>query len=182
MKTLEEVKSEYLESAQKHKVGKYVVYDPQTGRVAAHSNGDKPFDHSFDGGATWVKAVKNDKDLFLSKDGNYYELSALPENDDAFVTEKYKNEVKAERNARISDSDSYAQLTDITVQRAAGEARSALTEEEREALIAYRQELRDLPEKEGFPFVEYPAYPDCLAYELSAKAEQREMMKNMGGF
>lgn len=119
--------------------------------------------------------------LFRSSDGNYYEQAELPENDDDFVKSKYSDVVKVERNARISDTDDYVKLPDITVQKLAKAKRTALTDEDRAYLEAYRQSLRNMPETAGFPFIDFPAFPTALAYELGQKVESRERMKN-GGF
>lgn len=117
--------------------------------------------------------------MYQSVFGGYYTKEQLPENDTAKCLERYSSEVKAERNARISDTDSLAQLTDITVQRSARSKRSALTDEERTELMTYRQALRDLPTVQGFPFVQFPAMPECIAFECEAKIEQRNKMEEM---
>lgn len=127
-----------------------------------------------------IKSQKITQPLFRSSDGKYYQASELPEQSDTFVLERYSAEVKVERNARISDTDDYVKLPDITVQKLAKAKRQALTDEDRAYLEAYRQSLRNMPETAGFPFVEFPAFPTALAYELSQKAEARERMK--GGF
>ena len=105
----------------------------------------------------------------------------MPENSDAFCTQRYANEVRAERNARISDTDDYVKLPDITVARSAGAKRSALEDADRTELETYRQALRNLPEAEGFPFVEWPEFPSALAYELQQKVDARQSMRQ-GGF
>lgn len=128
-----------------------------------------------------IKSEVITQPLFRSSDGKYYQASELPEQSDTFVLERYSNEVKAERNARISDTDDYVRLTDITVQKLAKAKRSALTDEDRAYLEAYRQSLRNMPETEGFPFVAWPEFPSALAYELQLKVESRERMKQ-GGF
>lgn len=112
-------------------------------------------------------------------DGKLYVESELPEQDQAKCLEKYKSEVKAERNARIADTDSYIQLTDVTVQPVAKAKRAALTDEQKEAIKEYRQALRDLPEQVGFPFVQFPELPECIAYECQQKIDQRN--QQMGG-
>lgn len=127
-----------------------------------------------------IKSELITQPLFRSSDGKYYQASELPEQSDTFVLERYSAEVKVERNARISDTDDYVKLPDITVQKLAKAKRQALTDEDRAYLEAYRQSLRNMPETAGFPFVEFPAFPTALAYELSQKAEARERMK--GGF
>ena len=71
-------------------------------------------------------------------------------------------------------------LPDITVARSAGAKRSALEDEDRTALETYRQALRNLPESEGFPFVQWPQFPTALAYELQQKVNARQNMR--GGF
>ncbi len=127
--------------------------------------------------------------LYQSADGQFYTESELPENSDAFCTQRYANEVRAERNARISDTDDYVKLPDITVARSAGAKRSALEGAKRSALEdadrteleTYRQALRNLPEAEGFPFVEWPEFPSALAYELQQKVDARQSMRQ-GGF
>ena len=67
--------------------------------------------------------------------------------DDEFVQDRYEQEVRGERNARISDTDKYVQLPDITVQSAARSKRAQLTESDRQALLDYRQALKDLPDQ-----------------------------------
>ncbi|WP_277029791.1 phage tail assembly chaperone [Turicimonas muris] len=128
-----------------------------------------------------IKSELITQPLFRSSDGKYYQASELPEQSDNFVLERYSNEVKVERNARISDTDDYVKLPDITIQKLAKAKRTALTDEDRAYLEAYRQALRNLPETAGFPFVEFPAFPSALAYELQQKVESRERMRQ-GGF
>lgn len=88
--------------------------------------------------------------------------------------------MKAERNARISDTDSYIQVSDMTVQSVAKAKRSQLTDENKEAIKTYRQALRDLPEVEGFPFVSFPALPECIAYEAKQKIDSRNQQLEGG--
>lgn len=114
-------------------------------------------------------------------DGKLYVESELPEQDQAKCLEKYKSEVKAERNARISDTDDLAKLEDMTVKVSADQQRRALTGDERTALTEYRQALRDLPEAEGFPFVSFPEIPEALSLYLYEKINARSQMANMGG-
>lgn len=128
-----------------------------------------------------VKSQLITDELYQSADGKYYTQADLPENTDAFCTQRYSNEIKAERNARISDTDDYVKLPDITVARSAGAKRSALEEVDRVALEIYRQRLRDLTDQDGFPFVEWPIFPTALAYELQQKINARQNMRN-GGF
>lgn len=127
-----------------------------------------------------VKSQLITDELYQSADGKYYAQADLPENSDDFCTQRYSNEIKSERNARISDTDDYVKLPDITVARSAGAKRSALEEEDRTALETYRQALRNLPEQTGFPFVEWPEFPSALAYELQQKVDARQNMR--GGF
>lgn len=194
MKTLSEVKAEYLAEAMSSPVGGYVILG-RNGKVMAHSeypfnhcytdpldlewaraNGYECTDEEIDGRVlTWVTAKEKPGELFRSADGGYYAAASLPENDDAFVTERYASTVRSERNARISDTDCYVQLTDMTVQKESKVAREALTDQERTEVLAYREALRDLPTVEGFPFVEYPTIPACIAYECGQKAESRAM-------
>lgn len=198
MKTLSEVKAEYLAEALASPVGGYVILD-RNGKVMAHSaspfvhcfvdpldlewaraNGYECKDEDIDGRVlTWVTAKEKPGELFRSADGGYYTEANLPENDDAFVTERYAAEVRSERNARIADTDSYVQLTDMTVQKEAKSAREALTDQERTEVLAYREALRDLPTVEGFPFVEYPTIPACIEYECGQKADARAVQANM---
>lgn len=106
-------------------------------------------------------------------DGALYVEDELPEQDQSKCLTKYINEVKAERNARISDTDSYIQVSDMTVMSKAKAKREQLTDEDKEAIKTYRQALRDLPEKAGFPFVSFPEIPDCVAYECQQKIDSR---------
>ena len=127
-----------------------------------------------------VKSQLITDELYQSSDGKYYTESELPEQSDAFCKERYSNEIKAERNARISDTDDYVKLPDITGARSAGAKSSALEEEDRTSLETYRQALRDLTDQTGFPFVEWPEFPTALAYELQQKVTARQSMR--GGF
>lgn len=127
-----------------------------------------------------VKSQLITDELYQSADGKYYTQADLPENSDAFCKERYSNEIKSERNARISDTDDYVKLPDITVARSAGVKRSALGDADRTALETYRQALRNLPEQTGFPFVQWPEFPTALAYELQQKVNARSQMR--GGF
>lgn len=127
-----------------------------------------------------VKSQLITDELYQSADGKYYTQVDLPENSDDFCKERYASEIKAERNARISDTDDYVKLPDITVARSAGAKRSALEEEDRTELETYRQALRDLTEAQGFPFVAWPEFPTALAYELQQKVNARSQMR--GGF
>ena len=119
-------------------------------------------------------------ELYQSADGKYYTQAELPENSDEFCKERYANEIKSERNARISDTDDYVKLPDITVARSAGAKRSALEDADRTALETYRQALRNLPEVAGFPFVEWPEFPTALVYELQQKVDARQNMRQGG--
>lgn len=201
MKTLDQVKAEMLAKALASPVGGHVILD-RTGAVIAHSA--EKFIHCYtdpldlewavahgyetteedigDKHFVWVHSKPSERELYRSADGSYYTLDALPENDDAFVTQQYSNEIKAERNARISDTDDYVKLADLTVQKLAKSKRSPLTDDERQSVIEYRQALRDFPQVDGFPFVEFPAMPSAIAFECGQKAKAREQMKNMGGF
>lgn len=198
MKTLSEVKAEYLNEALSSPVGGYVILD-RNGEVMAHSvspfvhcyvdpldlewaraNGYECKDEEIDGRVlTWVTAKQRPGELFRSADGGYYAATSLPENDDVFVTERYAAEVRSERNARISDTDCYVQLADMTVQKESKVAREALTDEERAEVMTYREALRGMPAQKGFPFVEYPTIPACIAYECGQKADARAMQANM---
>lgn len=128
-----------------------------------------------------VKSQLITDELYQSADGKYYTQADLPENTDDFCKERYANEIKAERNARISDTDDYVKLPDITVARSAGAKRLALEDDDRTALETYRQALRDLTEAQGFPFVQWPEFPAALAYELQQKVDARQSMRQ-GGF
>lgn len=117
--------------------------------------------------------------MFQSVFGGYYTEIELPEQDKTKCLEKYTSEIKSERNARISDTDDYERLSDITVQRAARSKREALTDEEKAEVLAYRKALRDFPESEGFPFADFPQAPSCIEYEVAQKISQRERMEEM---
>lgn len=120
-----------------------------------------------------VKSQLITDELYQSSDGKYYAQAELPEHSDEFCAQRYSNEIKAERNARISDTDDYVKLPDITIARSAGAKRSALEEADRVSLETYRQALRDLTEQNGFPFVAWPTFPTALAYELEQKINSR---------
>lgn len=116
--------------------------------------------------------------MLQSLNGQYYEEANLPEQSDSFVTERYAVEVRLERDARITDTDKYIQLSDITVKSAPDKARAALVDDDKTAILRYRQELRDMPILSGFPFVEYPTAPDCILYEVSQAIERREAQRS----
>lgn len=174
-KTLYEVKTALLAKAKSKPCGKYVVIDPSTGKVAANSA--SPFRHSFDQGKSWVEAQASTTTRYRSADGDYYEEASLPEQTDQYCTEKYAAEMRSERNHRINDTDAYVQLADMTVKKNAGGQRSALTAEEKDAVIEYRAALRNLPETSGWPFVDFPTVPDCIAVEVQEKINQREALR-----
>lgn len=199
MKTLAEVKAGYLARAKSKALADQVATD-RNGKVVASSA--KPFQHIYTSAEDieWAKAQgKKYKEetmddgrklLFFSSwarptpmlqslDGQYYEEANLPEQSDAFVTERYAVEVRLERDARITDTDKYIQLSDITVKSAPDKARAALVDDDKTAILRYRQELRDMPILSGFPFVEYPTMPACIAYECGQKADARAMQANM---
>lgn len=119
-------------------------------------------------------------DMYRSTiDGQLYEEANLPEQNQDRCLQKYSQMVKGERNARISDTDKYAELSDVTVQSTEGAKRAQLTDDEKAEVLAYRQALRDLPEAEGFPFVDFPVIPECIKYEAEKKIANREAMENM---
>ena len=196
MTTLSEIKQKYLAEAMARPIEKYCIRDHE-GKIVARSN--SPVVHVFNNeeddayaaehyqlketynGMKFWYGEESPTGLYQSADGQFYTESELPENSDAFCTQRYSNEIKAERNARISDTDDYVRLPDITVARSAGAKRSALEEADRVALETYRQQLRDLTEQDGFPFVPWPEFPTALAYELQQKVNARNSMRQ-GGF
>lgn len=193
--TLTEIKQKYLAEAMARPIEKYCIRDHE-GRIVARSN--SPVVHVFNNeeddayaaehyqlkevfnGMKFWLGEESPTGLYQSADGQFYTEPELPENSDAFCKERYSNEIKAERNARISDTDDYVKLPDITVARSAGAKRSALDDADRISLETYRQALRNLPEVEGFPFVTWPVFPTALAYELQQKVNARQSMR--GGF
>lgn len=193
MKTLDEVKQEYLQDALKRPLSRYSLKNAN-GKIVVESNSQEQ--HAFtdeqdeDYARQHYKVSENFKTsegkvitfwkmelspsgLFRSADGNYYTENELPENDDDFIKSKYSDVIKVERNARICDTDDYIKLPDITVQKMAKAKRTALSDEDRAYLEAYRQALRNMPEIAGFPFVKWPEFPSALAYELQQKVESR---------
>lgn len=195
MTALSEIKAQYLAAALARPIEKYCIRNHE-GKIVARSN--SPVVHVFNNEADDAYAAEHYQlketyngmkfwtgeesptGLYQSADGQFYTESELPEQTDAFCTDRYSNEIKAERNARISDTDDYVKLPDITVARSAGAKRSALEDADRTALETYRQALRDLTEVQGFPFVEWPEFPAALAYELQQKVDARTSMR--GGF
>lgn len=198
MKTLSEVKAGYLARAKSKALSDQVILD-RNGKVVASSA--KPFQHIYSNAEDieWAKAQgKKYKEetmddgrklLFFSSwsrptpmlqslDGQYYEETNLPEQSDSFVTERYAEEVRAERDARLSDTDRYVQLSDVTVKGSASKARTALTDDQKTAILKYREALRNMPALTGFPFVEYPTAPDCILYEVSQAIERREAQRS----
>lgn len=196
-KTLSEVKAEMLQDALNRPIGAYSVFN-RNGKVLAHSagqfehiftedadktwalaNGYQHYDETMDDGRvlTFFKAKPSPEGLYQSADGSFYTQANLPENTDSFVTEQYAAKQRAERDMRLSDTDKYAQISDVTVKVAENEQRRQLTEAEKDDVSTYRQILRDLPEQEGFPFVDFPTIPTCIAYEVSQAIAQHEQME-----
>lgn len=199
MKTLSEVKAEMLQKALNRPIGAFSVFN-RNGKVLAHSkgafehiftedadkawaiaNGYQHYDETMDDGRvlTFFKAMPSPEGLCQSADGSFYTQENLPENTDSFVTEQYAAKQRAERDVRLSDTDKYAQIDDITVKVSANESRRQLTEDEKAQINTYRQALRDLPEQTGFPFIDFPTIPTCIAYEVGLKIAQRKEMENM---
>lgn len=199
MKTLSEIKQELLAKAKGKPIEKYCIKD-RNGNICARSNerGQHCFNNAED--EAWAaenlelaeryvmpdgvvrmfyKMTESPEGLFQSCDGKFYTESELPEQSDNFCTDYYSKDVKAERNARISDTDDYVKLPDITVEKTAGAKRSALDDADRLSLEVYRQALRDMPTQEGFPFVAWPIFPTALAYELGLKVTARENSRSM---
>lgn len=192
-KDLHEVMKEYLEIAKQNPVGGFAIYDHE-GKILAHSkqefvhcytnpedlewakaHGYKWKEEIIDGNLfTWVTAKETNEALYQSKDGGYYREADLPEHDPEFVTELYSHVVRAERDARIADTDNFIKLEDITVKKDADKPREALSEDERAEVLAYRTALRDFPQVENFPYVVYPTIPACIAYECEKKIKARE--------
>ncbi len=134
-----------------------------------------PAKHNF-----MVKSTPITETLYRSViDGSYHTEAELPEQDQAKCLQKYSADVKAERNARISDTDDLVRLEDMTIAVEAGAQRRTLTDDERTQLMTYRQALRDLPESEGFPFVAFPAIPDALSTYLGDKIDARDSAGKM---
>ena len=200
MKTLAEVKAEMLKEAKEKPLGNYCILN-RNGKILAHSAGEFEHIYTDDADLTWAKAngyesreeemddgrvltfvsaKPKEKDMYQSADRAFYIESELPENEDDFVTEKHSAVQKAERNQRISDTDDFERLADITVQREEGGKRIALTDEEKVEVKEYRQALRDWPTVEGFPFVDFPEIPECIKYECEQKIKAREV--NYGNY
>ena len=174
-------KAQVLADAKARPCGAWVYKDPTTGKVLENAGWQASHLERKDGKLVETKFEKLETPQYRSADGQYYEEADLPEQSDDYVTSLYSSQMKAERNARISDTDSYASVGDMTVQRAAGAKRSALTDAEKAEVASYRQALRDLPESSGFPWVEFPSLPECISYEaglkISQRAAQQEAMK-----
>ena len=202
VKTLSEVKAEMLQNALQRPIGAFSVFN-RNGKVLAHSKGafehiftedaDKTwaiangylhYDETMDDGSvlTFFKAKPSPDGLYQSADGSFYTQENLPENTDSFVTAQYTSKQKAERNTRLSDTDKYAQIGDMTVMVSANAQRRQLTDAEKAEVSTYRQSLRDLPEQEGFPFVDFPTIPTCIAYEVYQAIAQREQMEEQHGY
>ena len=196
-KTLSEVKAEMLQEALQRPIGAFSVFN-RNGKVLAHSkgafehiftedadktwaiaNGYQHYDETMDDGRvlTFFKAKPSPDGLYQSADGSFYTQANLPENTDSFVTEQYAAKQRAERGMRLSDTDKYAQISDVTVKVAENEQRRQLTDAEKAEVSTYRQNLRDLPEQEGFPFIDFPTIPTCIAYEVSQAIVQRGQME-----
>lgn len=174
MKTLKEVKAQYLEGARSNRLGDYVVRDPKTGAIIASSA--EPWDQPMLDGSI-IAAQKLEENLFKSADGEYYADKDLPEHDDAFCTALYAEEMRIERNRRIELTDDYIRLPDATVMREEGAKREALSDAERKSVLVYREALRNMPEQKGFPFIDFPEAPDAIAYE-----SEQAINQNQGGY
>lgn len=176
MKTLKEVKAQYLTEALARPIGKYVWRNPRTGEIEAAADYEWEQPDAETGESS--KAVLADAPYFVSASGGWYKEAELPEQQDQFCLDRYTATIRAERDARIGDTDDYIRMPDSTVMQEEGAKREALSDAERKSVLAYREALRNMPELKGFPFVDFPAIPSAIEYECSLKIEER----NKGDF
>lgn len=202
MVTLQEIKQQYLDKALNTPINSYCIKD-RHGNILAQSNVKNVHIYTDDADKEWAiegnhykvestfeadrpdgKVLltrfwmkPSDDSLLRSLDGKYYTYANLPEQNDDFVLENYKKEIKGERNSRLYDTDKYMQTPDITVKRSENGNSEPLTDEDKDYLTVYRMALRDMPELENFPFVEFPPLPECLAYELQKQIDYRVSMR-----
>lgn len=128
-----------------------------------------------DQGVFWIEmyAEPNNEDLYHSRDGKVYLWDRLPEHDDEKIKEWASQDVKGERNCRLSDTDKLVENRTMTIKRGEDEKCRALDEGERGELEEYRQALRDLTDDPNFPYIDFPKIPDCLYYYLHGMIESR---------
>jgi len=74
-------------------------------------------------------------------------IEEIPEPTEEEKAEKLAEELRARRDADLAKTDFYL-VQDYPI-----------SDEDLEKIKAYRQALRDLPQTEGFPYVEYPQNP-----------------------
>lgn len=136
-----------------------------------------------------VKAEAITVNMYRSVFGGFYTEENLPENDQSKCVERYTAAIRSERTARLSDTNFLIEIPDYTIKKgknavatlAEGQIQKAeaVTDEERELLIQYRQELKDMPELEGFPFVDFPEPPDFCYDVCMQKINQRAQSSEM---
>lgn len=93
--------------------------------------------------------VQADSEHFKTVVGDNFEMSieAIPEPTEEEKIAKLSTELRAKRDAELDATDFYL-MPDYPI------SGSDLT-----LIQRYRQELRDLPQQEGFPYVDFPVNP-----------------------
>ena len=98
----------------------------------------------------------NKNNAMIVDQGDYYEAVPVPEP----TVQELASRVRSQRDTKLSDTD-YLIIPDYPI-----------SPEDLEAVKAYRQALRDIPEQSGFPKnVQWPVEPQFLSAKKKKKNE-----------
>ena len=104
--------------------------------------------HNLEKKAVIEALIAKDPEHFRAVVNNFVmSIEMIPEPTEEEKAEKLSEELIVRRNADLAKTDFYL-MSDYPIY-----------DGDLELIKAYRQQLRDLPQQEGFPYVEYPKFP-----------------------
>ena len=142
----------------------YTIYDPDTGEIAGHLQGDSASDLEVNLlGKSYVEGYYNTDEYYIVNNVLY----PKPVNPGTWLTPHvfdYESKTwKADRESSLKKTRDFRNQLLSQLDRVNPIWYAALTVEQQQELVVYRQQLLDVPEQTGFPeSVEWPAKPTWL--------------------